>query len=45
MNKDTLFFFIKNLKETKDMKNFKNIIGYDHIKKELERLIDCINNK
>ena len=27
------------------MKNFKNIIGYDHIKKELERLIDCINNK
>lgn len=27
------------------MKNFKNIIGYDHIKKELERLIDVINNK
>jgi cell division protease FtsH len=27
------------------MGNFENIIGYDHIKAELERLIDCINNK
>ncbi len=27
------------------MSNFRNIIGYEHIKIELERLIDCINNK
>ena len=27
------------------MENFKNIIGYEHIKMELERLIDVINNK
>ena len=24
---------------------FENIIGYNHIKKELNRIIDCINNK
>ena len=29
----------------KDMKFFDNIIGYEHIKIELERLVDCINNK
>ena len=27
------------------MKHFENIIGYEHIKFELERIIDCINNK
>ncbi len=27
------------------MGHFDNIIGYEHIKIELERLIDCINNK
>ena len=27
------------------MGNFENIIGYEHIKNELERIIDCINNK
>ena len=27
------------------MEYFKNIIGYEHIKKELNRIIDCINNK
>lgn len=29
----------------KKMDNFKDIIGYEPIKIELERLIDCINNK
>lgn len=29
----------------KEMSNFDNIIGYEHIKIELERLIDCINNR
>ena len=29
----------------KDMNIFDNIIGYEHIKIELERLVDCINNK
>lgn len=27
------------------MGHFEGIIGYEHIKNELERLIDCINNK
>ena len=27
------------------MDNFNNIIGYKHIKDELNRIIDCINNK
>lgn len=27
------------------MKHFENIIGYEHIKYELEKIIDCINNK
>jgi len=27
------------------MENFKNIIGYESVKLELERIIDCINNK
>ncbi len=27
------------------MENFENIIGYNHIKNELNRIIDCINNK
>ena len=27
------------------MDNFKNVIGYDHIKHELNRIVDCINNK
>lgn len=27
------------------MENFKNVIGYEAIKMELNRLIDCINNK
>ena len=27
------------------MDNFNNIIGYNHIKNELNRIIDCINNR
>ena len=27
------------------MENFREVIGYDHIKHELNRIIDCINNK
>ena len=27
------------------MENFENIIGYNYIKKELNRIIDCINNR
>ena len=27
------------------MKRFENIIGYESIKRELERIIDCINNR
>jgi len=27
------------------MKHFENIIGYEHVKYELEKLIDCINNQ
>ena len=27
------------------MNHFEEIIGYDHVKKELERIIDCINNQ
>ena len=27
------------------MKHFENIIGYEHIKYELEKIIDCIKNK
>ena len=27
------------------MTNFENIIGYNYVKNELNRIIDCINNK
>ena len=27
------------------MENFKEVIGYDSIKKELERIVDILNNK
>lgn len=27
------------------MENFKEIIGYKHVKDELNRIIDCINNR